>query len=162
MRRPFVRAMTRFDFLTDQTFLLSRRDLLNCEMCTSPSISSCSCTDAPKLASRLLFLSQDRRLYFHRSSSRVFGCLRSQADPQFTLSMSIRRLHLIAFLKNFTGMIDLAGPAQIGHVNHSIDAFFQFHERAVCSHIAILPLRGCRWWFFSIYPKVRFQLAQTQ
>ena len=37
-------------------------------------------------------------------------------------------------------MIDLAGPAQIGDVDHSVDAILEFHERAVSGHVANLAL----------------------
>ena len=48
--------------------------------------------------------------------------------------------HFLALLEDFGRMVDLAGPAEVGHVDHAVDAFFQFHERAVSGEVADLAL----------------------
>ena len=56
------------------------------------------------------------------------------------------RFDFVVLLKDFARMIDLSRPAQIGDVNHPVDAVFEFHERAVGGHVADLAVhRGCRW-----------------
>ena len=96
----------------------------------------------------------------------IFGELFDpEADPLvYFVDVDHDGFDFVAFLKYFAGMIDLAGPAQIGHVNHPIDAFVQFHERAVCSHIANLTFDPAAdgEFLLDLIPRIRFQLAQTQ
>jgi len=72
--------------------------------------------------------------------------------------------HFVALLENFGGMIDLAGPAHIGHVDHAVDAFFQSHKSAVGSKVANLALDDGtnRETGFDIRPGIVFQLADTE
>ena len=44
----------------------------------------------------------------------------------------------VALLEDFGRMIDLAGPGNVGDVDHAVDALFQFDERAVAGEIANL------------------------
>ena len=61
-------------------------------------------------------------------------------------------------------MIDLAGPAQIGDVNHSVDAFIQLHEGAVGSHVANFSAHGAAdgEFLFDLVPRIGFELPQAQ
>jgi hypothetical protein len=97
---------------------------------------------------------------------RIFGQLfNPEADPLvYFIDVDHYRVDFVAFLKNFAWMIDLAGPAQIGHVNHPIDAFFQLHERAVCSHVANLTFHSTAdgEFLLDLIPRIRLELAQTQ
>ena len=44
----------------------------------------------------------------------------------------------VALLEDFGRMIDLARPGNVGDVDHAVDAFFQFDERAVAGEVANL------------------------
>ena len=73
-------------------------------------------------------------------------------------------LDFVALLKHFAGMIDLAGPAQIGHVNHAVNAFLQFHERAIGGHVANLTfnLAADGKLLLDFIPRIGLELAQAQ
>jgi hypothetical protein len=44
----------------------------------------------------------------------------------------------VVLFEDLHRVIDLAGPAQVGDVDHAVDPVFQFHERAVGGHVADL------------------------
>jgi hypothetical protein len=72
--------------------------------------------------------------------------------------------HFIAFLKHLAGVIDFAGPAQIGDVDHAVDAFLQFHERAISGHVPNcafdLPADG--ELLLDFIPRIWLELAQSE
>ncbi len=49
-------------------------------------------------------------------------------------------LDLVALLQHFGRMIDLAGPGEVGDVDHAVDAFFELDEGAVGGEVADLAL----------------------
>ena len=61
-------------------------------------------------------------------------------------------------------MIDLAGPAQIGDVDHAVDAFLQLHERAISGHVANLAFDGAAdgEFLLDLVPRIRFELAKAE
>ena len=61
-------------------------------------------------------------------------------------------------------MIDLAGPAHIGDVDHAVDAFFQFDERAVGGHVADLALDAAAdgKFLLDLIPRIGLELAQAE
>ena len=76
------------------------------------------------------------------------------------LSMSMHdRFDFVALLKDFARMIDLSGPAQIGDVDHAVDAFFEFHERAVGGHVANLAfdVAADREFLLDLVPRIRLR-----
>ena len=73
------------------------------------------------------------------------------------------RFDFVVLLKDFARMIDLAGPAQIGDVDHAVDAVFQFHERAVGGHVADLALDTAAdgEFLLDLIPRIRLELTQA-
>ena len=61
-------------------------------------------------------------------------------------------------------MVDCAGPAHVGHVDHAVDAFFQAHKGTVGRKVADLALdNGAdREAGFDIRPGIVFQLANAE
>ncbi len=105
-------------------------------------MSSCNCTNAPKLASlRDLAVDEIADLVFlidvlPRIVAQLFD---AEADALVGLvDVDHHGFDFVALLEDFARMIDLAGPAQVGDVDHAVDAFLQFHERAVGGHVADL------------------------
>ena len=75
---------------------------------------------------------------FHGSSLEL---LDAEADALVGLvDVDDDRFDFVALLEDFGRVIDLAGPAHVGDVDHAVDAFFEFHERAVGGHVADLAL----------------------
>ena len=71
---------------------------------------------------------------------------------------------LVVLLEDFARVIDLAGPAQVGHVDHAVDAFLQFHERAVGGHVAdlALDLLADGVALLDLVPRIGFELADAE
>src|SRR5450631_55076 len=61
-------------------------------------------------------------------------------------------------------MIDLAGPGHVGHVNHAVNAFFQFDKRAVAGEVAHLAfdLDANSVFRGRTIPGIGFQLADAE
>ncbi len=70
----------------------------------------------------------------------------------------------VALFEGFARVVDLAGPGKVGHVNHAVDAFFQFHKRAVGGHVAdgALDLLADHVADFDLVPWVRLELADAE
>src|SRR5205807_10634026 len=70
----------------------------------------------------------------------------------------------VAFLKDFARMIDFAGPTQIRNVDHSVDTFIQFNERAVSSHVpdGSFDAAANGELLLDLVPRIRFELTQAQ
>ena len=70
----------------------------------------------------------------------------------------------VVFLKDFAWMIDLAGPAQIGDVDHAVDPFVKLDEGAIGSHVANFPAHGAAdgKLLFDLIPGIGLELAQAQ
>src|SRR6266567_7786454 len=88
-----------------------------------------------------------------------------EADPLvYLVDVDDHGFDFVAFLKDFARMIDLAGPAQIRHVDHSIDAFLQFHERAIGGHVANFAFHGAAdgELLLDLIPRIGLELAKTE
>ena len=61
-------------------------------------------------------------------------------------------------------MIDLARPRHVGHVNHAVNALFQFHKRAVAGEVAHLAFDpgADRVFRFGTVPRIGFKLANAE
>src|SRR5450759_2962398 len=70
----------------------------------------------------------------------------------------------VAFLQNFAGVIDLARPGNVGHVNHAVQTFLQLDEGTVAGEVANLAfdLRAGFVFRFGVVPRIGFQLADTE
>ena len=97
---------------------------------------------------------------------RIFGELFDpETDPLIHfVDIDDNRFDFIVFLKDFAWMIDLAGPAQIGDVDHAVDAFVELHESAVGGHIANFTAHGAAdgELLFDLIPRIGLELAQAQ
>jgi len=71
---------------------------------------------------------------------------------------------VVAFFEHLAWMIDFAGPGEVGHVNHAVDAFLEFHERAVGGHVAdlALDLLADHVAKLDLVPRIRFELADAE
>ena len=95
----------------------------------------------------------------------VAQLLDPEADPLIHfVDVDHDGFNFVALLKNFAWMIDLSRPAQVGHVNHSVDPFFEFHKGAVGGHIANLAVNFAvdGEFLLDLIPRIRFKLTQTQ
>ena len=70
----------------------------------------------------------------------------------------------VALLEHFGRVIDLAGPAHVGDVDHAVDAFFQFHERAVSGQVAdrAFDLAADGELLLDLVPRIRLELADAE
>src|SRR5439155_1528301 len=70
----------------------------------------------------------------------------------------------VAFLEDLGGVIDLAGPGNIRDVDHAVQTFLQFDERAITGKVANLAFNpGARRIFLQgLVPGIGFQLAHAQ
>ena len=71
---------------------------------------------------------------------------------------------LLALFENVGGVGDLSGPRHVGDVNHAVDAFLDFDERAEVgevAHLAADPRTG-RIFLRHVRPRVGFQLASAE
>ena len=61
-------------------------------------------------------------------------------------------------------MIDLASPGHVRDVNHTIDAFFEFHECTISGEVADRSLDGRADWVaeFDFIPWVGIELAHAE
>ena len=61
-------------------------------------------------------------------------------------------------------MINLAGPAQIGDMDHAVNPFVEFRERAIGSHVANFAFHGAAdgEFLLDLVPRIRLELAQAQ
>ena len=71
---------------------------------------------------------------------------------------------VVALLHDFARMIDLAGPGHVGDVDHAVNAFFQFDERAVAGEVANLAfdLRADGVFRRGAVPRIGFELADAE
>ena len=95
----------------------------------------------------------------------VFKLLATEADSLVGLvDVDHYRFDFFAFLQNLARMIDLPSPTQIGHVNHSVDAIFEFYKRTISSEVADLSLDDMtnRVTAFDIVPGIGLELANSQ
>src|SRR5690606_249451 len=69
-----------------------------------------------------------------------------------------------ALLHHLAGMVDLAGPAQVGDVDHAIDAILRFHEGPVGGEVADFALDGRTNGVaaFHFVPGVGLELANAE
>jgi len=67
------------------------------------------------------------------------------------------------FLKDLHRMVDFTRPTEVGHVDHAVDAVFQFHKGAVGSHVADAAFDAAADGEFLLYliPGIRVKLAQA-
>ena len=74
------------------------------------------------------------------------------------------RVHFVALLEDFGGMVDLAGPRHVGDVHHTVDALFEFDEGAVGGHVAHLAANTSahRVVVANHIPRVRLELAEAE
>ena len=72
--------------------------------------------------------------------------------------------HFVALLEDLRRVVDLARPAQVGHVDHPVNAFFQFHKRTVSGQVAdrTAHLRANRVTTVDLVPWVGLQLTHAQ
>ncbi len=72
--------------------------------------------------------------------------------------------HFVVLFENFGWVVDLAGPGHVRNVDHTIDAFFEFHERTVSSEVADRPLDGGadRIAHFDFIPWVGIELTHAE
>src|ERR1039457_2390338 len=72
--------------------------------------------------------------------------------------------HFVALFEHFGRMIDLARPRHVGDVNHAVNAFFEFHKRAVAGEVADLAfdLGADGVFAFGVVPRIAFQLADAE
>jgi len=74
------------------------------------------------------------------------------------------RFDFVASLQDLAWVVDLARPRDVGHVNHAVQAFFQFDESAIAGEVANLafdPGAG-RIFFLGLVPRIGFELADAQ
>ena len=71
---------------------------------------------------------------------RIFGELLDADGDALILLVDLEHLRfdLVALLDELGGMVDLAGPGEVAHVDHAVEAFFQFHKRTVAGEVAYL------------------------
>ena len=69
-----------------------------------------------------------------------------------------------ALFQDFARLIDLLRPAQVGDVNHSVDAFIEFDERAVSGHVADLAFHAAAdgEFLLDLVPRIRLELTQAE
>ena len=74
------------------------------------------------------------------------------------------RLDDVALLEHLGGVVDLARPAHVGHVDHAIEAFLQLEERAVGGEVAdgALDLGSGRVLLVGDVPRVGLELADAE
>jgi len=74
------------------------------------------------------------------------------------------RFDVLALLEHFGRVIDLAGPGDVGHMNHAIQAIFQFDEGAVAGEVADLALNPgvLRIFLRRLVPRIGFELADAE
>src|SRR5262249_40751987 len=95
----------------------------------------------------------------------VFDLLDAQADALVGLvDLEDLGFHFLALLEDFGGVVDLAGPTEVGHVDHAVNAFFQFHKRAVGGEVADLALDAGadREAIVDVVPRIGFELANAK
>ena len=70
----------------------------------------------------------------------------------------------IAFFDDFRGVGGFAGPRHIGDVDHTIDAFLQFDERAISGGIADNPFHRAtdRVAQVDLFPWIGFEMADGE
>ena len=70
----------------------------------------------------------------------------------------------LALLEHLGRMVDLAGPAEVGHVDHAVDAFFEFDEGAVGGEVAHRAghLRAHRIAGVDVVPRIRLELTHAE
>ncbi len=73
-------------------------------------------------------------------------------------------LDVVALLEDFARVVDLAGPAQVGDVDHAVDAFLEFDEGAVSGHVADLAVDGLadHVAVLDLVPRIGFELADAE
>ena len=61
-------------------------------------------------------------------------------------------------------MVDLAGPGEVAHVDHAVEAFFQFHKRTVAGEVADLAvdLAADGVLGLGFVPRIVVQLADAE
>ena len=138
----------RLDFLTDLEHIFHLRDVIfaqlrNVHEAIDVVLQLHERTEARELG--YLALNQIADLVFRIDFlPRIFAQLfDAQTDALVRLvDVDDYGFDFVVLLKYFARMIDLSGPAQIGNVDHPIDAILQFHERAVSGHVANLSLHA--------------------
>ena len=73
-------------------------------------------------------------------------------------------IDLFALLEHLGRVVDLACPRDIGHVNHTVEALFQLHERAVAGEVAdlALHLRALGVLLLGGIPRIGFELPHAE
>ena len=123
------------------------------------------CAEAGELGHFALHKIADLVFLVDRLPRIVGELLHPETDPLiYFVDVDHDGLNFVPFLKRLARMIDLASPAQIGHVNHAIDAFLQLYERPVGSHVANLAFNAAAdgEFLLDFIPRIWFELAQTQ
>ena len=74
------------------------------------------------------------------------------------------RLHRVALLQHFIGVLEAPVPRHVGDVNQAVDALLHFHERAEVGEVAHLPgdHRADRISFGDGVPRILFQRFERQ
>ncbi len=102
---------------------------------------------------------------FDRFPRVFFDLFDTQADALVAfVDVDDHRLDFVSFFEDFARVVDLAGPAQVGDMNHAVDAFFEFDERTIGGHVTDLAfdLFADDVALFDLVPRIGFELADAQ
>ena len=97
---------------------------------------------------------------------RIFGELFDADGDALILLVDLEhlRLDVVALFDELGGVIDLTGPGEVAHVDHTVEAFFQFHKRTVAGEVAYLAadLAANGVLGLGLVPRIVVQLADTE
>ena len=70
----------------------------------------------------------------------------------------------VGLLEDLGWVIDLAGPAHVGDVNHTVDTLFEFDEGTIGGHVAHLAVNASAHWVVVAdhVPRIRLELTQAE
>src|SRR5437867_2696559 len=150
-RSPLSILMTRAvtSWPTLSTFLiLSTRSSLTCELCDL----------AADQVAHLVILVNVRPWVFRELLDADRNALIALVDFEHD------RFDFVAFLEDLGGVIDFARPGNIRDVDHAVQTFLQFDERAITGEIANFAFEpgAGRIFLQGLVPGIGFQLAQAQ
>ena len=159
-----------FDFVADLDDVLDLlhvvfAELRNVDEAVDVTVERDKCTEGCDLGNSALDEVTDLEAAVDEAPGIFFGLLDTEGDALVCLVDGKNDgFHFVALLENFGWVVDLAGPGHVGHVDHTVDAFFQFHERTVSGEVADRALdRGAHWVAeLDFVPWVGVELANAE